>query len=243
MRRCRDRSWIERRCDAPVVFVFTADEEVGCRGAELVGPELGGLLGELPMPGLCWIGEPTSYGICHTHKSIGSFEMKVQGRGGHSGAPAEGVNAIAVMGKVMDVIGKLQQERASSRNAAFAEAFPESPYDVLNFGTISGGIALNMIAEECRLRISYRSLPDVDPLELHREIERRVSEIDTRDWAGGPASRDDQDWPAADRAAAAVAARNRPRARAVPKRPARRPRAARYTAPTAATSRYRESPR
>jgi acetylornithine deacetylase len=176
-----DRKTLRR----PVVFVFTADEEVGCRGAELVGPQLAGLLGDLPMPGLCWIGEPTSYGICHTHKSIGSFELKVQGRGGHSGAPAEGVNAIAVMGKVMAVIGKLQQERASSRSAAFAEAFPESPYDVLNFGTISGGIALNMIAEECRLRISYRSLPDVDPMELHREIEARMSAIDTRDWSGG----------------------------------------------------------
>jgi acetylornithine deacetylase len=176
-----DRKTLKR----PLVLVFTADEEVGCRGAELVGPEISGLLGELPMPGLCWIGEPTSYGICHAHKSIGSFEVKVRGRGGHSGAPAQGVNAIAVMGKVMDVIGKLQQERASSRSAAFAEDFPESPYDVLNFGTISGGLALNMIAEECRLRISYRSLPDVDPLELHREIERRVSEIDTHDWAGG----------------------------------------------------------
>ncbi len=155
------------------------------RRRTVVGPQLAGLLGDLPMPGLCWIGEPTSYGICHTHKSIGSFELKVQGRGGHSGAPAEGVNAIAVMGKVMAVIGKLQQERASSRSAAFAEAFPESPYDVLNFGTISGGIALNMIAEECRLRISYRSLPDVDPRELHREIEARMSAIDTRDWSGG----------------------------------------------------------
>ncbi len=204
-------------------------------------PSWRGLLGDLPMPSLCWIGEPTSYGICHAHKSIGSFEIKVQGRGGHSGAPAEGVNAIAVMGKVMDVIGKLQQERASSRSAAFAEAFPESPYDVLNFGTISGGIALNMIAEECRLRISYRSLPDVDPMELHREIERRVSEIDTRDWTGGSASRDDQDWPPADCAAAAVArAELRSNAR-LPRRPARRPRAGRYSAPTAATSRSQES--
>ncbi len=169
----------------PLVFVFTADEEVGCRGAELVGPKLGGLLGELPMPELCWIGEPTSYGICHTHKSIGSFEVKVLGRGGHSGAPTQGVNAIAVMGKVMDVIGKLQQERASSPVAEFVGSFPEAPNDVLNFGTISGGLALNMIAEECRLRISYRSLPHVDPMELHREIERRIGEIDTRDWSGG----------------------------------------------------------
>jgi acetylornithine deacetylase len=176
-----DRKTLRR----PLVFVFTADEEVGCRGAELVGPKLGSLLGDLPMPELCWIGEPTSYGICHTHKSIGSFELKVLGRGGHSGAPAQGVNAIAVMGKVMDVIGKLQQERASSPHAEFAEAFPEAPNDVLNFGTISGGLALNMIAEECRLRISYRSLPHVDPMELHREIERRMGEIDTRDWSGG----------------------------------------------------------
>jgi acetylornithine deacetylase len=89
------------------------------------------------------------------------------------------------MGKVMEVIGKLQQERASSRDAAFADAFPKSPYDVLNFGTIGGGIALNMIAEECRLKISYRSLPDADPMALYREIERRLTGVDTRDWAGG----------------------------------------------------------
>ena len=177
---------IDRRAlKRPVVFLFTADEEVGCRGAELAGPEMSGLLGEVPTPRLCWIGEPTSWGICHAHKSIGSFEIRVQGRGGHSGAPAEGVNAIAVMGKVMEVIGRLQQERAASRSAGFAETFPESPYDVLNLGTIGGGIALNMIAEECRLRISYRSLPDADPHELHREIARRVGEIDPRDFSGG----------------------------------------------------------
>lgn len=174
-----------RALKRPVVFLLTADEEVGGRGAEAIGPELAGLLGEFPMPRLCWIGEPTSYGICHTHKSIGSFEIKVTGLGGHSGAPAEGVNAIAVMGKMMEVIGKLQHERAAAPKAAFAEAFPESPYDVLNLGTINGGIALNMIAEECRLRLSYRSLPDADPMEFHREIARRIDGIDTRDFSGG----------------------------------------------------------
>jgi len=169
----------------PVVFLFTADEEIGGRGAESIAPELAKLLRDLPIPRLCWIGEPTSWGICHTHKSIGSFEIKVTGRGGHSGAPADGVNAIAVMGKVMEVIGALQQERTAARNAAFVDAFPESPYDVLNLGTVAGGMAVNMIAEECRLRLSYRSLPDTDPLELHRQIERRVMAIDTQDFAGG----------------------------------------------------------
>jgi acetylornithine deacetylase len=169
----------------PVVFVFTACEEIGCRGAEQVAPHLAAMLGEIPMPRLAWIGEPTSNGICHAHKSIVSFEVKVIGRGGHSGAPAEGVNAIAVMGKVIEVIGKLQRERASAPDADFVQAFPDSSYDVLNFGIIGGGIALNIVAEECRLRVSYRSLPDAEPIALYREIESRVREIDTRDWAGG----------------------------------------------------------
>lgn len=179
--RMLDRKTLRR----PLVFVFTANEEVGCLGAARIRDRLQGMLADLPMPTLAWIGEPTSWGICHAHKSIGSFEIKIQGRGGHSGAPAQGVNAIAVMAKVMEVIGKLQRERVASASAEMTETFPASPYDVLNFGTIKGGIALNMIAEECSLKISYRSLPDTDPLALYREIETRVHEIDARDYAGG----------------------------------------------------------
>ncbi len=176
-----DRSRLNR----PLVFVFTANEEVGCLGAEKVGTVLPQLLGEVPAPQLAWIGEPTSYGICHAHKSIGSFQVVVRGRGGHSGAPAEGVNAIAVMGRVLDAIGKLQEELAAAPRPDFAEVFPESPYDVLNFGTIAGGLAANIIAEECRARVSYRSLPDADPAALYREIARRLGGIDPRDYAGG----------------------------------------------------------
>ena len=56
---------------------------------------------------------------------------------------------------------------------------------MLNVGTIHGGIALNMIAEECRLRVSYRTLPDADPLDVYREIERRLGTLDGHDHAGG----------------------------------------------------------
>ena len=171
------------RLERPLVFVFTASEEVGCLGAEKVAPALKQVLGELPLPRLCWIGEPTSNTICHAHKSIVLFDVTVRGIGGHSGAPARGVNAIAVMGKVIDVIGRYQEERRAHRAPDFEAIFPDSPYDVLNFGTIQGGLALNMIAEECRLRISYRSLPDADPLEVHREITQRLASIETHDYA------------------------------------------------------------
>ncbi|HEY6299808.1 MAG TPA: M20/M25/M40 family metallo-hydrolase, partial [Candidatus Binatus sp.] len=77
-----------------------------------------------------------------------------------------------------------QQELAARRPAEYAEIFPDAPHDVLNFGTVHGGIALNMIAEECTLRVSYRTLPDADPLGVYHEIERRLVALDGHDYAG-----------------------------------------------------------
>ncbi len=124
-------------------------------------------------------------GSSHAHKSIVSFAVTVRGVGGHSGAPAKGVNAIAVMARVMDTIGRYQQELTARRPAEYVEIFPDAPCDVLNFGTVHGGIALNMITEECKLRVSYRTLPDADPLDVLHEIERRLATLDGHDYAGG----------------------------------------------------------
>jgi acetylornithine deacetylase len=176
---CLDRNRLKR----PVVFVFTADEEVGMLGAKRLAPELQEILGEVPRPTFAWIGEPTSFNILHAHKSICTFEVRVRGRGGHSGAPDQGVNAIAVMGKAIEVLGRLQAERRAQRNSEFADVFPESPYDVMNLGTISGGLATNIIAEQCVLRASYRSLPGTDPLSLFEELRRRLNAIDSHDYA------------------------------------------------------------
>ena len=172
------------RLKRPLVFVFTASEEVGCLGAHSVAPALKQILGETPVPRLAWIGEPTSWEVSHAHKSIVSFGVTTRGIGGHSGAPARGVNAIAVMSRAIDTIGRYQQELAARRPAKYAEIFPDAPCDVLNFGTIHGGIALNMIAEECTLRVSYRSLPDADPLDVYHEIQRRLAALDGHDYAG-----------------------------------------------------------
>jgi len=168
----------------PLVFVFTASEEIGCLGAKSVAPALKQILGETPVPRLAWIGEPTSWEVALAHKSIVTFGVTVRGIGGHSGAPARGVNAIAVMARVIDTIGRYQQELAERRPAKYAEIFPDAPHDVLNFGTVHGGIANNMIAEQCTLRVSYRTLPDADPLGAYNEIQRRLAALDDHDYAG-----------------------------------------------------------
>jgi len=144
------RRGADPRCyqtQAPVGVCVHASEEVGCLGAHVVAPALRQILGETPVPRLAWIGEPTSYAVCHAHKSIVSFSVTIRGKGGHSGAPAKGVNAIAVMARVIDTIGLLQEERGRVANPEFAAIFPDAPSDVLNFGTVQGGLASNIIAE------------------------------------------------------------------------------------------------
>lgn len=189
---CADaaRGLDKTRLKHPVVFVFTADEEVGMLGARELAPVLQRLLGDVPQPTLGWIGEPTSYSVLHAHKSICTFEVRVRGRGGHSGAPDQGVNAIAVMGKVIEMLGRLQAERRAVTSTEFADVFPESPYDVMNLGTVRGGLATNVIAETCVMRASYRSLPKTDPLLLYEEIKRRLAAIDAHDYASGRSAAD-----------------------------------------------------
>ena len=173
-----------RQLKRPVVFLFTADEEVGCFGAERLMPVLPDLLGDVPQPGLAWIGEPTSYQVFHTHKGVAVFSINIRGVGGHSSTPENGVNAIAVAAKVIAAIGQYQAELHAAPSAEFAELFPDSPYPTLNFGLVRGGTAGNMIAEECTVQVSYRPLPKADPFDCFHEITRRVHALDLVDFSG-----------------------------------------------------------
>jgi acetylornithine deacetylase len=169
------------RLSRPLVLAFSADEEVGCLGAERLAPVLGQLLGDVPLPSLCWIGEPTSWEVYHAHKSCAAFDVRVRGRGGHSGLPQLGLNAIGAAAAVIAEIGRYETELAAQPSARYASIFPEAPYATVNFGTIRGGSAANVIADECVLRVSTRGLPGVDPLECYREIARRLAVLDARD--------------------------------------------------------------
>jgi acetylornithine deacetylase len=172
----------------PVVFVFTADEEIGCLGAARLLPELDRLLAGVPKPALAWIGEPTSWRVLHAHKGVAAFGVSVRGRGGHSSVPTAGVNAIGIAAQAMALVGELQAELRRKPRAEFEALFPEAPYTTLNFGTVQGGTATNVIAEQCSFTVSYRPLPDEDPGWVHRETKRRLAEAVLRDWGSEQAA-------------------------------------------------------
>lgn len=172
-----DRARLRR----PLAFAFTADEEIGCRGARRLVPELPALLGDVPPPALAWIGEPTGWRVHRTHKGIVVFTITAHGIAGHSSLPERGQNAIAVMARAIAVVGQVQQALRAAPPAASAADFPECPYTPLNLGAVRGGSADNMIADRCTLSVSYRPLPDEDPHAVHREIARRMAAADLRD--------------------------------------------------------------
>ncbi len=169
------------KLERPLVLVFTSDEEIGCLGAQRLAPALPELLDTCPQPKLAWIGEPTSYRVFHAHKGIVAFTVRVAGRGGHSSVPEAGANAIAGAAEVAARLGRLQTERRGKPSERFASLFPEAPYTTLNLGTIHGGSASNMIAESCSLTVSYRPLPDEDPLALYEEARARLQGEPLRD--------------------------------------------------------------
>ena len=166
----------------PLVLLFTADEEIGCLGAARLVPELDALLGGVPRPTLAWIGEPTSWRVLYAHKGVAAFSVTVRGRGGHSSIPTAGVNAIAVAAQALAVVGELQAELRAKPRGEFAAVFPDAPYTTLNFGTVQGGTATNVIAEQCSFTVSYRPLPDEDPAWVQREVKQRLAERTFRDW-------------------------------------------------------------
>jgi len=174
-----------RRLRRPLAFAFTVDEEVGCMGAEALAPALPELLHPVPLPATAWIGEPTSWARHHAHKGIVQFSVQVRGQGGHSSLPDRGVNAIQVAARAIEAIGRLQQQQHTPQEA-WRETFPEAPYPTLNVGTVRGGTAANMIPDACELTLSYRPLPQGDPLSLYHDIARTLGALDAQDCAGGP---------------------------------------------------------
>ena len=171
----------------PVVVLVTADEEIGALGAERLAPELPSLLGGVPPPRLAWIGEPTSFRVFHAHKGVGVFDVAVHGRGGHSSRPDLGVNAITVMGRVLEALRDFQDEAMSRPDPDCVEDFAEAPWTTLNVGTIRGGTAANVIAEVCRIDASFRFLPGHDPQAIYERVVQRLRGIEPRDTRRGDA--------------------------------------------------------
>ncbi|HEX5758614.1 MAG TPA: acetylornithine deacetylase [Thermoanaerobaculia bacterium] len=156
---------------APLVLVFTYDEELGALGARRLvesWPE-----GET-LPRSAIIGEPTSLAAARLHKGHLKLRVVLRGRSAHSGLPRLGISAVEPAGRVVGALAALRAELAREP-APHAEAFPEVPYAALNVGTIAGGAAINVVPDRCVVELGIRTLPGMETAPLVERVRRAAS--------------------------------------------------------------------
>jgi len=154
----------------PIHLALSYDEEVGCLGAPYL---IEALLRNVPRPAAVIVGEPTSMRVVTAHKSMFIFETHVRGYETHSSMQDQGVPAIMYAARLINWLGERQREnRARARSdCAFAPA-----YSTLHCGLIQGGTAQNITSRDCRFVTDIRTLPDEDPLDYFRALERFARE-------------------------------------------------------------------
>lgn len=150
----------------PIYFAFSYDEEIGC----LAAPELVQAINDYytEKPQFAIIGEPSMMIPTVGQKGICIFETKVTGSEGHSSRIKQEVSAIH---ESMRLILWLENKMNSLIGAGRTDDRFTPNHTSIHIGKIDGGIAPNVIAQECKFTWDVRTIPSETPEEIFAEFE------------------------------------------------------------------------
>ena len=155
----------------PIHFSFTYDEETACQGAPI-------MLKELKKRNIncsiCIVGEPTSMKAIQAHKGCYEYSTHFTGLAGHGSAPDKGVNAVEYATRFINKLMELREElkKREPKNSAFTP-----PYSTLQIGRIKGGLARNVIADQCVVDWELRPVIPEDGEFVNKNIEAYAKNI------------------------------------------------------------------
>ena len=152
-----------RTLKVPVHILFSYDEETGCTGVRPMIAELGD---RLPKPRAVIVGEPTSMAVVDAHKGPVRWNVEITGRAAHSSMAHLGVNAIAVAGRLIGELGRIEAELA----ALAPDPRFTPPYPTLQVTQIAGGTASNIVPAACRFVFDIRAMPGLDVDAIERRL-------------------------------------------------------------------------
>ncbi len=149
---------------------------------EVADEETGGDLGsgflvdnELVQAEHVIVGEPTNGVLCIGERGRVVVELTVIGSTGHSAAPLTGVNAIEIMGKVINTLSMELWPQITNRD------HPILSPSTATISFVTGGIKSNVIPDRCTIQIDRRivELESVDATvaEIRETAERAVKGI------------------------------------------------------------------
>lgn len=110
--------------------------------------------------------EPTDLAVAIAHKGFQWVEVAVEGRAAHGSRPAEGRDAILMMGRVLAELEELNAEL--QRGPGHPLLGPPS----LHASLVAGGRELSSYPDRCTLRMERRTVPGEAPRVALLEVER-----------------------------------------------------------------------
>lgn len=160
-----------RPLKTPLHLALSYDEEVGCIGVH----SMIDMLRNAPFrPALCIVGEPTAMAVATGHKGKLAARAICKGREGHSALAPFALNAIHL---ATDLIGEIRaiQDRIAATGTCDSDY--DVPYTTLHVGKITGGVALNIVPNDCRVDFEIRNIASDDPAALLDEIRTAADRI------------------------------------------------------------------
>ena len=165
-----------------VHLAFSFDEEVGCFGVRH-------LIADLKDAGVapthCIVGEPTGMVPALAHKGVHRWRCCVKGRAAHSSQTPKAVNAIEAGARVVARLADMAD--AWRRDGPFFPGF-EAPFTTAAVGVMQGGIADNVVPEDCRFHYEFRDVPGSDVAALQAGVTAYAGSLQPAMQAVDPAS-------------------------------------------------------
>jgi acetylornithine deacetylase len=155
-----------------VVLALVADEEHGSLGSTAV---LAHLAAAGRLPDACLIGEPTWLDLIVAHRGFAVVEVALRGRAAHSSLPADGVNAVTHLGRLLAAIEALDADLAAR------PPHPHAGTGSIQATVAQGGTAPFVLAASASAVIERRTVPGEPPDVALREVEGIVAALAAAD--------------------------------------------------------------
>ena len=150
-----------------VILSFVADEEYGSIGTEHF---LKDYTGDAAI-----VTEPTSLNICSAHKGFTLFEITTTGKAAHGGRPDLGVDANAMIGRLLAKIEQL------SARLSQQESHPLLGRPSMHIPVINGGTEPFTYADSCTIMLERRTLPGEQSGHIQEELQSIIRELKQED--------------------------------------------------------------
>lgn len=127
------------------------------------------------LPDAAVVFEPSDLNVQVAHKGFAWLSIETQGVAAHGSRPADGVDAIAHMGRVLSSL------EALDRKLGARPPHPLLGAPSVHASLIEGGRELSSYPDRCRLQIERRTVPGESDTELRAEVEELLDQLGKED--------------------------------------------------------------